>query len=64
MILYMILQYMRGGNKVPDVKKLIEKMKQQPNGIKPEEAGRSRKSFRRIRICSGKAERKPQALSE
>ena len=28
---------MKRGNKVPNVKKLIEKMKQQPNGIRPEE---------------------------
>ncbi len=29
---------MKGGIKVSNVKKLIEKMKQQPNGIRPEEA--------------------------
>ncbi len=28
---------MKGENKVPNVKKLIEKMKQQPNGVRPEE---------------------------
>ena len=28
----------KGGSNVPNVKKLIEKMKLQPNGIRPEEA--------------------------
>ena len=27
----------KGEGKVPNIKKLIEKMKQQPNGIRPEE---------------------------
>ena len=28
---------MKGGSKVSSIRKLIEKMKQQPNGIRPEE---------------------------
>ena len=46
---------------MPSVEKIIEKMKRQPNGIRPEEAD---KVLRGLRLRRSKTERKPQTVLE